>query len=84
MSEILDAGLLGEAVIPSLRHATANLLKEGGVIIPAAAEIKGVLVQSEKFKETGEITTVSGFDLSGFGKFQVNDPCCYIRHLPSS
>ena len=73
VSEIFDAGLLGEGVLPSLRHAQANLLKEGAKIIPAAADIKAVLVQSNHLKKTGKIKEVSGFDLSSFGKFQVDD-----------
>ena len=45
VSEILDCGLLGEAVLPVLKHARQHLLKEGGVVIPARARVKGVLVE---------------------------------------
>ena len=37
VSEILDAGLLGEQVLPTLRHAAAHLLRPGGRMIPAGA-----------------------------------------------
>lgn len=39
VSEILDAGLLGEGHAPSIRHARAHLLKPGARIIPAAATL---------------------------------------------
>ena len=44
ISEILDCGLLGEGVLPVVRHARQHLLKEGGVVLPARARVKGVLV----------------------------------------
>lgn len=72
VSEILDLGLLGEGVLPSIRHAKANLLKEGGTIIPSGAQVKGVLIQSAHLKQVDPIKDVSGFDLSSFGKFQVD------------
>ena len=70
VSEILDCGLLGEGVLPSIRHAKANLLKENGKIIPASASVKGILIQSKHLKSTSPIKEISGFDLSSFGKFQ--------------
>ncbi len=73
VSEILDSGLLGEGVLPSVRHAKANLLKEGGKIIPAAATVKGVLLQSEHLHSIAPLKTISGFDLSSFGRFQVKE-----------
>lgn len=45
VSEILDCGLLGEAVLPVLKHARAHLLAEGGIVIPARARVKGILVE---------------------------------------
>eukprot|EP00946_MAST-07B_sp_MAST-7B-sp1_P001128 g1128.t1 len=45
VSEILDCGLLGEAVLPVLKHAREHLLAEGGVVIPARARVKGMLIE---------------------------------------
>lgn len=82
VSEILDSGLLGEGVLPSLRHAQANLLKEGGRILPQAATVKGMLVQSDHLKSIAPIAEISGFDLSSFGKFQTQNT--YRREIIKS
>ncbi|MGB0177680.1 MAG: 50S ribosomal protein L11 methyltransferase [Owenweeksia sp.] len=73
VSEVLDSGLLGEGVLPTVRHASAQLLKEGGRIIPAAATIKGMLIQSDHLHAIGPLQNISGFDLSSFGRFQVKE-----------
>lgn len=70
VSEILDTGLLGEGVFPSIRHAQRELLKEDAVIIPKSADIHAVLIQSDELKKIHPIQTVSGFDLSIFNEFQ--------------
>lgn len=70
VSEILDAGLLGEGVIPSVRHAKTNFLKEGGVILPAGATVKAMLIESKHLEAISPLGDISGFDLSSFGKFQ--------------
>lgn len=72
VSEILDLGLLGEGVLPSIRDAKANLLKECGTIIPCGAQVKAVLIQSDHLKKVDPIKDISGFDLRSFGKFQVD------------
>lgn len=71
VSEILDVGLLGEGVIPSLRHATQNLLKEDAIIIPQAAQIQGVLIESDHVSSVSPIQQVSGFDLSAFNEYRM-------------
>ncbi len=73
ISEVLDSGLLGEGVLPTVRHATANLLKEGGTIVPAGATVKGVLIQSDHLHSIAPLKDISGFDLSSFGKFQTKN-----------
>jgi 2-polyprenyl-3-methyl-5-hydroxy-6-metoxy-1,4-benzoquinol methylase len=44
VSEILDCGLLGENVLPSVRDARTRLLKEDAVVIPHAAKVYGILI----------------------------------------
>jgi tetratricopeptide (TPR) repeat protein len=70
VSEILDTGLLGEGVLPALRHAKENLLKKGVTIIPKSAEIKGALVQSDHLRAIAPLKDLSGFDLKRFAMFQ--------------
>ena len=73
VSEILDVGLLGEGVIPTLRHAYANLLKPDAVVIPKAADVYAVLLESDHLKQVNPIKEISGFDLSAFNEFTVTD-----------
>ena len=39
MTEIFDAGLLGEMILPTLRHAWSHLLSENGKVIPLGATV---------------------------------------------
>lgn len=70
VAEILDSGLLGEGVIPTFRHATANLLKKNAVIIPKSATIEACLIQCDDLKRVNPVNTISGFDLSAFNTFR--------------
>lgn len=71
VSEILDAGLLGEGVIPSHRHAVENLLKKDGVVIPQSADFQCVLIESEHLRSINPLSSISGFDLKAFDDFRV-------------
>ena len=73
VSEILDAGLLGEGVIPTLRHARANLIKPDATIIPKSAEVKAVLIESDHIHAILPLKEISGFKLKSFGRFQRSD-----------
>ncbi|WP_448203052.1 tetratricopeptide repeat protein [Azospirillum sp. sgz302134] len=64
VSEILDAGLLGEGHAPSVRHAVAELVKPGARVIPAAATLWAVPIESPDMAATHPIREVCGFDLS--------------------
>jgi len=44
VSEIVDAALFGEGVMPSLHHAQLHLLAPNAVIIPRTAALLGVCV----------------------------------------
>ncbi|MCR9171472.1 MAG: tetratricopeptide repeat protein [bacterium] len=74
VSEILDAGLLGESVIPSLRHAWSNLLKKDAICIPKAADVYATLIQCDDFHRTLHIKEVQGFNLSAFNRFKEERP----------
>ncbi|GLI64497.1 hypothetical protein VaNZ11_007700, partial [Volvox africanus] len=45
VTEIFDSELLGEGMIPTMRHAVQHLLKDDGVVIPATSRVYGQLVQ---------------------------------------
>ena len=44
VSEILDCGLLGENVLPSIADARKSLLKEDDIVIPHSAKVYGILL----------------------------------------
>lgn len=69
VSEILDTGLLGEGVLPSHRHALAQLTTDDPVVIPRSATVKGMLIQCDAFHSIYAKMNIEGFDMSSFGKF---------------
>jgi hypothetical protein len=60
VSEIVDAALLGEGVLPSLRHAWSSLAAPGARMIPASATVHGMLLNLP----VASLKDVEGFDLS--------------------
>lgn len=64
VSEIVDCGLIGEGLLPSIRHARRHLLKPGGIMLPSVARVQGRLVSSEDILRLNQVTTASGFDVS--------------------
>ena len=74
ISEILDVGLLGEGVFPSLRDALINLVKPNPIIIPKSADVFGVLIESDYFKKVNPVGDICGFDLSAFDDLRETIP----------
>jgi tetratricopeptide (TPR) repeat protein len=70
ISEILDAGLLGEGVMRTFRHACAALIAADAAVIPAGATVWGVLVECPELRRVNPIREISGFDLSEFDIFR--------------
>ncbi|KYG81571.1 tetratricopeptide repeat protein [Roseivirga ehrenbergii] len=70
VSEILDCGGLGEGVVPSLRHAKKNLMKTGGIMLPAGMSLFGQLIEIPKKYLVNPVKQISGFDLSAFDQFR--------------
>jgi type II protein arginine methyltransferase len=64
VSEIVDCGLIGEGLLPSVRHAREHLLKPDGIMLPSAARLHGRLVTSEAVLKLNQVTTAGGFDVS--------------------
>lgn len=73
VSEILDGGLLGEGVLPTLRHAKEHLLTPEATLIPARAAVWGILIEIPERRKVNPIKKVSGFDLSLFDRFRSSD-----------
>lgn len=73
VSEILDASVIGEGVLPSLRHAKANLLTENVKIIPAQANVFAQLIEVPAMSRITPLRNINGFDLSPFNRFRRED-----------
>jgi tetratricopeptide (TPR) repeat protein len=70
VSEIVDVGLLGEGVLPAVRHARAHLLTPDATIVPSAARVFAMLVEVPRLRRVHPVRTVCGFDLSAFDRFR--------------
>ncbi|MEO1259767.1 MAG: tetratricopeptide repeat protein [Bacteroidota bacterium] len=71
VSEILDVGVIGEGVLPTIRHAVKNLITDDAIIIPAKVQLFGQLVEIPLRSRMNPIKNISGFDLSAFDKFRI-------------
>lgn len=71
VSEILDVGLLGEHVLPTLAHARRNLLAPDATIIPARATVWMMPLESKEIHELvyADNANSCGFDFEGFNLF---------------
>ena len=59
VTEILDAGLLGEHILPSLRHAREHLLVPGGRTIPCGATVFAACVASPDLRRKLHVSDAS-------------------------
>ncbi|MBP2297812.1 tetratricopeptide repeat protein [Azospirillum picis] len=64
ISEILDAGLLGEGVAASVAKAARALVKPDAAILPKGAVIKAMPIECPALRSVNPVGTVAGFDLS--------------------
>ncbi|MEZ4953671.1 MAG: tetratricopeptide repeat protein [Saprospiraceae bacterium] len=71
VSEILDAGVIGEGVLPTVRHALQNLLADDAIIIPAKVKIFGQLIEIPMRSKVSPVRQISGFDLSAFDQYRI-------------
>lgn len=79
VSEIVDAALIGEGVLPSLRHARHELATEDAVMIPAGASVWVQLASMPERRKVNPIREISGFDLSRFDQFRESDIFSVVR-----
>ncbi len=68
VTEIVDCGLVGEGILPTLRHAREHLLGEGGTIIPRAATVYATLIESEDIRRLNVVTSSRGLDVRLFNE----------------
>lgn len=69
VTEIVDCGLVGEGILPTLRHAREHLLKPGGIVIPQAARLMAVPIESTSIWQLNQVDQACGFDVTHFNEF---------------
>jgi hypothetical protein len=69
VTETVDCGLLGEGIVPSIAHAKANLLTEGAQIVPCAATVYAMVVESPRLRNLNLARTAAGFDVSLINRY---------------
>lgn len=70
VSEVLDAGLLGEGVLATLRDALQRLAKPGAKVIPGFADVHVQALSLPQQRQVNPLKTIAGFDLSPFDRFR--------------
>lgn len=73
VTELVDCGLVGEGILPALRHARARLLRPGGTIVPRAARLVGALVESEDVHQLNHVDTACGFDVRELNRLSTSE-----------
>lgn len=63
VTEIVDCGLIGEGLLPTIRHARTELLRPGGTLVPGHAQVHGALVSSTAARRLNTVTQACGFDI---------------------
>lgn len=69
VTETVDCGLLAEGIVSSIAHAKANLLTEDARIVPSAATVYGIVVESPRLRNLNCATTAAGFDVSLINRY---------------
>ena len=66
ITETIDSALIGEGIIPIIRHAKEHLLKQDAQIIPHGARVFGTLLESQSVYDLNHADTAVGLDVSYF------------------
>ncbi|GAB5031912.1 protein arginine n-methyltransferase 10-like [Nannochloropsis oceanica] len=67
VTELVDSGLLGEHVLPVLRHARKHMLRPGGRVIPHAAVVYARVIESTEVRRRSRLLKVDGVKSSWWG-----------------
>ncbi|MBT0772922.1 hypothetical protein KIH74_28525 [Kineosporia sp. J2-2] len=70
VTEIFDCGIIGEGILPTLRHARRSMLTPGYASIPQAATLSGRLVASPDIRRLNEVTSACDVDVSTLNELQ--------------
>lgn len=70
ITEIFDCALIGEGILPALRHARATLLADGYRSIPRVATLHGALISAPRIRELNEVSDACGVDISRLNRLQ--------------
>lgn len=63
VSEIVDCGLIGEGILPTIRHAREHLLRPDGRLIPQVGRLCGFLVESGTAIGLNRASYAGGYDV---------------------
>jgi Ribosomal protein L11 methyltransferase (PrmA) len=69
VTETVDCGLLGEGIVRSIAHAKANLLTEDARIVPCAAKVYAMVVESPHLHSLNTVGMAAGFDVSLINRY---------------
>ncbi|MCE2509392.1 MAG: tetratricopeptide repeat protein [Alphaproteobacteria bacterium] len=69
VTELLNAGFLGEGILQVIQHARASLLKPDAAIIPRGGTVYAALIESERLVEEDRVAEAAGFDVTPFNEF---------------
>ncbi len=69
VTETVDCSLLAEDIIASIAHAKANLLTEDAQIVPCAATVYAMVLESPQLCNLNSARTVAGFDVSLINRY---------------
>jgi predicted RNA methylase len=72
ITETIDCGLLGEGILPIIRHARQSLLTPDATLIPAKAVVKFSLLESNMVHRLNFVSQASQFNVSLFNLFSTN------------
>jgi Ribosomal protein L11 methyltransferase (PrmA) len=73
VTETIDCGLLGEGILPIVRHAREHLLTHGARQIPARARVKFALLESPAIHRNNFAFETGGLDISLFNRFSTRE-----------
>ncbi|MFX4287777.1 hypothetical protein ACQBJO_14005 [Janibacter sp. G349] len=70
VTETVDCALIGEGLIPTLRHARRHLLTESYDAVPVQATLHGRLMSSPQVRSLNEASKAAGIDVSDINELQ--------------
>jgi precorrin-6B methylase 2 len=69
VTEIVDCGFVGEGIIPCIMYAKEHLLTKDARIIPRAASVHAIVVESKRMHRLNHVNTSCGLDTSPFNRY---------------